>query len=364
MAKSLIGLDIGATAVRAAEIDHSGPVPSLVRLGQVRLPAGVCAEGQIQDMQIVSDAVRQLWEQQVFSSANAAIGVASQQVITRPLSLPGISLDQVRSNLAVHARDSLPMSPDDAYLEFQYIGTDHPGDQAVISGLLVAVAKDYVDQLTTVVEMAGLVPTAVDLDGFALARAFTSGLMQLDASIMAQQEPSRFQGANGTIYPGHVLIHIGATLTLMVVMSGGVPRFVRVIMMGGQQITDGLAKVGNLDMDQAERLKMERTDPRGQYGRVIESNLQIFTDEVQNSITFYRNSGNAVPLHDIVLSGGGALMIGLGDMLGRQTRMPVMYGSTLSLLDTSRVLADQATLTAADPFLPIAVGLTNAPVKR
>lgn len=364
MAKTLIGLDIGATAVRAVEIDHSGQVPSLLRLGQVRLPAGVCAEGQISDVQIVSDAVRQLWDQQAFSSPNAAVGVASQQVVTRTLTLPEMPLDQIKANLALHARDSLPMSPDDTYMDYQYLGSTATEQGLAMNGLLVAASRTYVDQLTTVIELAGLIPAAVDLDGFALTRAFTNGLAQLDYQLMVDNpEPYDATGTAPNQTPGHVLVHIGSTLTLVVMVSEGLPRFVRTIMMGGQTITDALSGTGSLTPDQAERLKMEEVDPTGQYGRVIQNNLQIFTDEIQNSITFYRTSGNAVQLADIVLSGGGSLMRGLGDMLAQQTGLRVMYGSTLNLLDTSHVLADQATLSAADPFLPLAVGLTNAPVQ-
>ncbi|WP_336249590.1 type IV pilus assembly protein PilM [Stomatohabitans albus] len=363
MAKTLIGLDIGATAVRAVEIDHTGPVPSLLRLGQVRLPAGVCAEGKILDIQIVSDAVRQLWEQQAFSSSRAAVGVASQQVVTRALNLPEMPLDQIKANLALHARESLPMAPEDTYMDYQYLGTTATEQGVAMNGLLVAVARDYVDQLTDVIEFAGLIPAAVDLDGFALTRAYANGLAQLDFDIMANQTvPYDATGSAPPRTPGHVLVHVGATLTLVVVVSGGLPRFVRTIMMGGQTITDALADTGSLNPEQAERLKMEQVDPNGQFGRIIQNHLLAFSDEIQNSINFYRTSGNAVELADIVLSGGGALMIGLGDTLARQINLNVMYGSTLNLLDTSHVLADQATLSAADPFLPLAVGLTSAPV--
>lgn len=253
----------------------------------------MCAEGHISDVQIVSDAVRQLWDQQAFSSPNASVGVASQQVVCRPLTLPEMPIEQIKANLALHARESLPMSPDDTYMDYQYLGTMATSSGIAVNGLLVAVHKDYVDQLTTVIELAGLVPAAVDLDGFALTRAFANGLSQLDYNIMLDQaqEPDH-SGLTPDTSPGHVLVHIGATRTLVVVVSAGLPRFVRTIMMGGQMLTDALAASGGISLSQAERLKMEEVDPNGQYGRIIQHNLQIFTDEVQNSITFYRNSGN------------------------------------------------------------------------
>ena len=53
-------------------------------------------------------------------------------------------------------------------MDYQYLGTMATSSGIAVNGLLVAVHKDYVDQLTTVIELAGLVPAAVDLDGFAI----------------------------------------------------------------------------------------------------------------------------------------------------------------------------------------------------
>ena len=47
MARVRIGVDIGATAVRAAEL--KGTPPSLVRVGQVPLPAGAVASGEVRE---------------------------------------------------------------------------------------------------------------------------------------------------------------------------------------------------------------------------------------------------------------------------------------------------------------------------
>ena len=50
-----IGVDIGATAVRAAELSMRGTPPSLVRAAQVPLEPGAVAGGEIRNPEAVAD---------------------------------------------------------------------------------------------------------------------------------------------------------------------------------------------------------------------------------------------------------------------------------------------------------------------
>ena len=53
MAKVRVGLDIGATAVRAAEL-QGGDTPVVVRAAQVPLPEGAVEAGEIRQPELVS----------------------------------------------------------------------------------------------------------------------------------------------------------------------------------------------------------------------------------------------------------------------------------------------------------------------
>ncbi len=90
MAKTrVIGLDIGTTAVRAAQLEFGtgGPrgkgQPSLVRYGEVPLPLGAVRDGEVADQAIVTQAIRQLWSNQKFDSRDVVIGVGNQRVVVR-----------------------------------------------------------------------------------------------------------------------------------------------------------------------------------------------------------------------------------------------------------------------------------------
>ncbi|MGH9920146.1 MAG: pilus assembly protein PilM, partial [Nitrososphaerales archaeon] len=58
---NVVGLDIGTSAVRAAELEVNGGRPALLAFSQVGLPPGVMVDGEVRDLSAVSDAIGRLW---------------------------------------------------------------------------------------------------------------------------------------------------------------------------------------------------------------------------------------------------------------------------------------------------------------
>ena len=87
MAKIRIGLDIGTTAVRAAEL-QGGEAPVVVRAAQVPLVEGAVEAGEIRQPDLVSEALRELWDRGGFKSRQVYMGVGNQRVVVREVALP------------------------------------------------------------------------------------------------------------------------------------------------------------------------------------------------------------------------------------------------------------------------------------
>ena len=67
--RTSIGLDIGTSCVRAAEVSLRGATPGLVRFGQIALPDGAVREGEVRDQVAVTEAIVELWRSVKFSTA-------------------------------------------------------------------------------------------------------------------------------------------------------------------------------------------------------------------------------------------------------------------------------------------------------
>src|ERR1019366_10623236 len=95
--QQVVGLDIGTSAVRAAELEFGSGAPKLVAFGQVGLPPGAIVDGEVQDLSAVSDAIERLWQNGKFQSKSVVVGIAGLRAITREVDLPWVPDEDVDS---------------------------------------------------------------------------------------------------------------------------------------------------------------------------------------------------------------------------------------------------------------------------
>lgn len=347
MAVTSVGLDIGSSAVRAVQITAGGRGPaSLDRLGQVVLPPGVVRDGEIVEHAAVSEALRTLWTRYGFKTRRVNLGVANQQVVVRQIDLPYLPDDELRRSLEFQAQDAIPIPIDQAILDFHTLEhyENEQGDR-FSRILLVAAQRQMVDSILQVVNSARLEPVGLDLDAFAMLRSLA---------------PETVLDERG----GEMLIDIGASVTNIVVHEGGVPRFVRILLMGGGSITDSLVSALGVDYDGAEDLKA-RTGLSDEYGfnadddagRPITERALRFVDEIRGSLDYYSAQTDSVPVKRAILSGGASQLPNLRERLSETLRMPVDRGHPMQDLRIGNVGLASEQLIEAEPYLTVAIGL-------
>src|SRR2546423_9566661 len=172
---TVIGLDIGTSAVRASEVLVSKSPPVLQRFGQIALPPGAVRDGEIQDAGLVGDALAQLWKQAGFKSRKVVVGVANQRVIVRQIDLPYMDPEELRTSLEFHVQEFIPIPVDEAQLDALVLEdfTQGEGDP-MMRVLLVAAAKDMIQTVLDALDRAKLHPEVIDLVPFALMRSLFS----------------------------------------------------------------------------------------------------------------------------------------------------------------------------------------------
>jgi len=211
--------------------------------------------------------------------------------------------------------------------------------------LLVAAQQSMVNGLLDIAKAAKLSPTSVDLDAFALLRALSG---------------DEFLGSE----EGELLIDIGSSVTNLVVHQAGVPRFVRILLMGGNGVTQGLMGGLGLDYDDAEQVKAEigiRTDQfallEDDRARLVAERATRFTDEIRGSLDYYVAQAESVPVRRVQMVGGGSLLLNLQERLAAVLRLPVEPGRPLARVKVGRTGLDESELSQAEPFLAVALGL-------
>ena len=348
MASSVvIGLDIGTTQVRAAELrfGSGGPSgksqPTLTQFGEVALPPGAVRDGEVEDHGTVSGAIKKLWSDHKFASKDVVLGVGNQRVIVRELDLPRMPMGQLRESLAFQVQELLPMPADEALLDFYPTAERTTEAGPMLHGMLVAATKDTVNANVLAVEGAGLKPQMVDLSAFALVRSLTRG--ELAARTVA-------------------LVEIGARVTHIVIAAAGSPRFVRMLPTGGQNVTDAIAGAVGCSATDAERLKREigigYAVPAEfkAAGEAIDLVTRPLVEAVRNTFVYYQSNNPGAGIETVVLSGGGAHLPGIGQYLATASRLPVAIADPVAAVRVGKGL-EGANLAARSSLLAMPLGL-------
>lgn len=347
-ARTAVGLDIGTSGVRAAELSFGNGGISLERFGQVAVPVGAVRDGEVVDPAAVTAAIRELWSATGFSSRRVVLGVANQRVMVRTVELPWLPMPELRASLPLQVAELLPTPVDQAVLDFHPLEEVSGSRGRFLRGLLVAASRDTVLANVRAAEAAKLQPVAVDLTSFAVLRALNA--MPID-------DPS-----------GEALVDIGARVTNVVVHSAGVPRFVRILLMGGQDVTDALSERVGASLAEAEQIKhhvgmVGGADDLHDATRAVQATAAAFIDEIRGSLDYYHASHPHHPVSRIVLSGGGSLLRGLADRLQEAVRVPVHAGDPLYRLRLGRTGLSSDQLALVQPLAATPIGLAMGAVR-
>lgn len=213
-----IGLVIDADAVRAVAIDRRGGL-TVKRAGEVPLAPGAVSGGEITDMAHVAEALRELWRVGEFEAKDVSIAIGSPRVAIRPVDVPDMADDELRSSLKFQIGDHLPINPDDAIVDFQDLGGPD-AEKGTRPVLLVAAHRDIVNQAVDAASDAGLRVRRVDVIPLLLAR--------VALPLLPSAAPATESAEAGV--PGlEAIVDVGDDITNVVLVYGGTAVFARTL---------------------------------------------------------------------------------------------------------------------------------------
>jgi type IV pilus assembly protein PilM len=387
VARTRIGVDIGSTAVRVAEV-AVGDVPVIVRAAQVPLRPGVVEAGEVRQPDAVAEALGELWSKSGVKSRQVHLGVGNQRVVVREIALPWLPEKELRDTLGFQVQEFIPMASDEAVLDFDPLGEMDQGGRRMVRILLVAAHRPMVNALVGAALAAKLDPQGIDLTPFAVTRAVGTGDSGLDLDSSGDE----------------AIVDIGAQVTSVCVHDRGVIRFVRMLPSGGRDITLALASGLGVDDEVAERLKRgERIPGIADAAPAVESSADgapavrlpppadamptdtlaadtlpveaprrvtapakvrdlaliragSFVDEVRSSLEFYTATMPNARIGRVLIVGGGSRLDGLLELLQERLPVPVDRGRLFERAKSEIELSAEASA-EAEAVLSVAVGL-------
>jgi type IV pilus assembly protein PilM len=292
--KAFVGLDIGSHAVKAVELKIGSkakrPVYEVARIGYEILPHDAIVEGAIVDAEAVAATIRKLFEKSKLTSRDVVISVAGNSVIVKKISLPAMETEELAESIIWEAKHNIPYPYEETHVDYAILRPPPGAEERNLEILLVAVKKDKIEGLRSVVHQARLVLEAVEVDAFALSNALEINY------------PEDFNDKTTA------LINMGANLTTLVITEKGVPQLFRDLPLGGAYFLDNIRKDLNLGPDAAEALlkgERPRDVPGGEIDAVMTLNVKGLLDEIEKTFTFYQaENKREKKIEQIYLAGG------------------------------------------------------------
>jgi type IV pilus assembly protein PilM len=338
--KNLVGLDIGSSSIKAVELTGKPGAIQLASLGYESLQPDTVVDGQIMELNDVSNAIAGLFSSHQIKTDRVAAGVSGSSVIVKNIIVPQMSEEELEESIDWHAEEHIPFDISDVSLDYQIVGAGHDS----LHVLMAACKRDFVANLKQAVQLAGKQPAIIDVDAFALQNCYEVNYEPRDDQTVA-------------------LLNVGAATMNINILRGVKSVFTRDVSVGGNQYTGLLQKELGLTFEQAEAVKRGGPAPDGCDAAELEAILETVSDmlalEISKTFDFYRataEDGDAA-VQMILISGGGSKLKGLSEYLAGRFEIPVEPFDPFRQIKIDARKFDPDYMRDIVPEMAVAVGL-------
>lgn len=337
---SLVGLDIGSSSVKAVELQRKGGNLHLVNLGYENLQTDTIVDGQIMELNNVSDVISSIFNEHKIKTTRVAAGVSGHSVIVKNIVVPPMSEAELHESFSWHAEEHIPFDIADVNLDYHITGSSNEA----VAVLMAACKSDKIANVKQAIQLAGKNPVVIDVDAFALQNCYEVNYRPAAGEVVA-------------------LLNIGGATMNINILNGTRSVFARDASVGGSQYTSLLQKELGLTFEQAEAVKRGMPLPDGVEGRdiqpIIESVSDILALEIQKTMDFYRATAEdgESAIQKILFSGGGSKLPGLSEFLAKRFELPVEFFDPFKQIQVDARRFDPDYMREVVPEMVVAVGL-------
>jgi type IV pilus assembly protein PilM len=336
----IVGLNLGAHSIRAAELEESRGKITLRNYGSYKNPK-LNLDSQSQDeLKTYSAAIKDFFSQTGFTTPNTIVAIPESEVFTRVIKVPRMSDKELASSIEYEAEQYIPLSLKEVSFDFQIIDTDIL-DKDKMNVLLVAAKHTVLEKYVDIVKNAGLVPKGMEPETLAVTRVLGD----------SEERPS-----------ASVIVNFNTHSTGIIISYRGNVRFTRSVSIGGEALTRAVAQSLNLEFVQAEEYKETYgLDSAQADGRVYNAMKPVFDNilsEIKRSTVFYTTHNPSVIINRVILSGGTALMPGLLFYVANNLDMEVELANPWrNVLFSPKLVSQKEALMDSAPLYVTSVGL-------
>jgi type IV pilus assembly protein PilM len=340
--KDLVGLDIGSSSLKLAEILETKTGHILNHFSEISLDKGIIEDGVLIDPDALTEKIKALFKGTGLQRKAVVTSLSGHATIVKKVTLPTMEESGLRDLIHDEASKYLPFdNMNDVNYDFQILGQNefNPNQMEV---LLVAAKKDVIDSFTEAIENAGLTVMIMDVDTFSMETVYEANYDFDPADIV-------------------VMVNIGASITNINVVKGCLSIFTRDFTLAGNSITEAIQSSHSLTFEAAEAMKIKGPEANEMTRETFRGSLLSYADpictEIERSIDYFRSTSGGDNVKKILLSGGIAAIPGIIADLTQRLGIETEILDPFKGIEYNKKVLSTERIDEIRPIAAIAVGL-------
>ena len=337
---TMLGVDISTTAVKILQLSPSGNSYKVDNYIIRPLPANSVVEKNISDIDAVGDCIAQAVSILKPSLKDAAIAVAGSAVITKTIEMnSALSDSEMENQIIVEADQYIPYPLDEVSIDFERQKMSERSPD-MVEVLLAACRRETVDARVTALELGGLTAKVVDIEAYAIERAYT---------LLEEQVASKIEQTTA-------IIDIGSAMTTLNVILAGKTIYTREQVFGGNQLLKEVQRRFGLSAAEAGNAMKQGGLPEEYEFEILAPFKEAVTQQISQTLQFFFSSSHYNEVDHVLLAGGVAGIEGLADQVQENLATSVRVANPFANLVIGSKINKTMLMNDA-PSLLIACGL-------
>ncbi len=320
--ESCLGIDIGTTSIKITELVQGTDKPVLRNYGILESHGHLERLNdviQTSSLKIVNEEavslLKLLMREFRPKSRTAIVSLPSFSAFTALLDIPLMNREETARAMTYQVKAVIPLPLTEVAIDWLPVGEyeDEVGTKKQHI-FLVSVPHEQIKKYQAIFEAAGLTLKVLEIETMSLARILTHG------------DPTT-----------SLIVDIGARSTAIAVGSNGLLKYSSQTDFSGSSLTQAIAKGLGVNVRRAEELKRQRglIGAGGEYevSTLMLPYLDVILSEVRRVKDIYEKSYRA-KIERVILSGGGANLIGIDKYVTKQFNLPTVKANPLSRINS------------------------------
>jgi len=322
LSEKYFSLDISDLSVKVFQLEKKGGKDEIRSFGASEIPAGYIENGKIINREKIIEIIKKLLVTagpKKINTKKVICSLPESKVFLRAINIPEMSEEEAEEAIKWEIEASIPLAVEQVYYDWQFL-EKKDGKQSVLTA---AVAREFVDELSTVLVDCNLEVCGMEMESVASIRSLI---------------PKNSKKENVFF-----IVDIGSTKTSFTVAEGNIPFFTSSIPFSSSGITEEIHSDLNLQKEEAEKLKIkdgiDNSSGNNSILDSISSLLENLSIEIEKTMDFYQNMSHSNPeIEKIILVGGGANLKGLLPYLKSKISKEIILGDPWINLNLAKKL--------------------------